>query len=319
MIVWRDGDYVELDERRSALAIGVFDGLHLGHQRVIGRARELAVGHGSRFGVVTFYPHPALTLHPDRAPAAIGRLDQRLEALERLGVELVRVLHFDELLALESATSFVERVIVHDLRAADVVVGEDFRYGHNRAGDVGSLTSAGLLDDFRVHALAMAGDEQRWSSTTVRHAVSTGDLGRAFAVLGHPFTLRASVESGDGRGRTLGYATANLRVEPGLLRPATGIYAAAVRTPDHRWWPGAASIGRRPQFYEHGEDLVEVHLIDFDADLYGRTIDVAFLQRLRGEATFESVEGLIDQIGRDVARSREIFAQAQPSGWTLLG
>jgi len=319
MIVWHDGDYVELDERRSAVAIGVFDGLHRGHQRVIGRARELAEIHGSRLAVVTFFPHPALTVHPDRAPLTIGTLEQRLEGLELLGVELVRVLHFDELLALESADSFVDRVLVNDLRAADVIVGEDFKFGHDRAGDVASLASSGILDDFRVHAIKLAGDGHRWSSTAIRESVATADLERATTALGRPFTLRAVVEHGDARGRELGFPTANLRVEERTLRPPSGIYAAAVRTPDHVWWCGAVSIGRRPQFYEAGESLIEVHLVDFSGDLYGRTLDVAFLKRLRGELRFDSVEDLIAQMGRDVVESTEIFANSPPTTWTLLG
>ncbi len=319
MIVWRDGDYVELDERRSAVAVGVFDGLHRGHQRVIGRARELANVHANRLAVVTFFPHPAFTVHPDRAPVAIGTLGQRLDGFERLGVELVRVLHFDEQLALESAESFVDRVLVHDLRAADVVVGEDFRYGHDRAGDVGTLIAAGAAEDFRVHALALAGDGQRWSSTAIRESVFAGDLERATAILGRPFTLRAVVEHGDARGRELGFATANLRVDGGVLCPPAGVYAGSVRTPDGRWWCGAVSIGRRPQFYDDGETLVEVHLVDFSGDLYGATIDVAFARRLRDQVRFDSVDDLIAQMGRDVAESREIFRISPPTTWTLLG
>ena len=319
MIVWRDGDYVELDERRSAVAVGVFDGLHRGHQRVIGRARELANVHTNRLAVVTFFPHPAFTVHPDRAPVAIGTLGQRLDGFERLGVELVRVLHFDEQLALESAESFVDRVLVHDLRAADVVVGEDFRYGHDRAGDVGTLIAAGAAEDFRVHALALAGDGQRWSSTAIRESVFAGDLERATAILGRPFTLRAVVEHGDARGRELGFATANLRVDGGVLCPPAGVYAGSVRTPDGRWWCGAVSIGRRPQFYDDGETLVEVHLVDFSGDLYGATIDVAFARRLRDQVRLDSVDDLIAQMGRDVAESREIFRISPPTTWTLLG
>ncbi len=319
MIVWRDGDYVELDERRSAVAVGVFDGLHRGHQRVIGRARELANVHANRLAVVTFFPHPAFTVHPDRAPVAIGTLGQRLDGFERLGVELVRVLHFDEQLALESAESFVDRVLVHDLRAADVVVGEDFRYGHDRAGDVGTLIAAGAAEDFRVHALALAGDGQRWSSTAIRESVFAGDLERATAILGRPFTLRAVVEHGDARGRELGFATANLRVDGGVLCPPAGVYAGSVRTPDGRWWCGAVSIGRRPQFYDDGETLVEVHLVDFSGDLYGATIDVAFARRLRDQVRLDSVDDLIAQMGRDVAESREIFRISPPTTWTLLG
>ena len=319
MIVWRDGDYVELDERRSAVAIGVFDGLHRGHQQVIARARELANVHGTRLAVVTFYPHPAFTVHPDRAPVAIGTLAQRLDGFERLGVELVRVLHFDEQLALESAPSFVDRVLVHDLRAADVVVGEDFRYGHDRAGTVATLTVAGLAEDFRVHALALAGDGHRWSSTAIRQSVTAADLERATAILGRAFTLRGVVEHGDARGRELGFATANLRVEEGVLCPPAGVYAASVRTPDGRWWCGAVSIGRRPQFYEDGETLVEAHLVDFVGDLYGASIDVAFLRRLRDQVRFDSVQDLIAQMERDVAESREVFAISPPATWTLLG
>ena len=319
MIVWRDGDYVELDERRSAVAVGVFDGLHRGHQRVIGRARELAAVHAGRLAVVTFFPHPALTVHPERVPLAIGTLEQRLHGFEALGVELVRVLHFDEQLALESAESFVDRVLVHDLRAADVVVGEDFRYGHDRAGDVRSLSAVGANEDFRVHALALAGDGRRWSSTAIRDAVSDGHLERAATVLGRPFALRAVVEHGDARGRELGFPTANLRVDGGALSPPAGVYAAAVRTPEGEWWCGAVSIGRRPQFYDEGETLVEVHLVDYHGDLYGATIDVAFLKRLRDQVRFDSVEDLVAQMGRDVAECREIYTSSPPTTWTLLG
>ena len=317
MIVVRDGEAATA--RRSVVAVGVFDGLHRGHQRVVAEVRELAVAHGAAATVATFDPHPATVLDPPAAPLLLGTLDQRLQGLNALGVEQVRVVTFDHVLAAESARSFVERVLVRELRAALVVVGEDFRFGHERAGDVSLLRAMGAEHGFDVVAAPLAGDAQQWSSTAVRRCLAAGDVDRAAQILGRAFTLRGVVASGDGRGRELGYPTANVAPAPRQQLPGLGIYAAVARTPDGAWWPAATSVGTRPQFYEDGPALVESFLEGYEGDLYGATVDVAFLARLRDEASFRDVAGLIAQIDDDVARTREIVGSLESGGGSLLG
>ena len=298
--------------RRSVVGVGVFDGLHLGHQKVIGRVLSLARDH------VTFDPHPASVLAPDSAPRLIATLDQRLEGFAALGIDQVRIVTFDHELASESATGFVERVLVGELRARDVVIGRDFRFGHERSGDVDLLVREGITYDFGVFVAPIYGAATRWSSTVVRQALSDGDLELANATLGRPFTLRARVVHGDARGADLGYPTANLLVAPTQQLPGTAIYAGAVRMADRSWWPAAISVGTRPQFYESGALLVEVHVVGFSGDLYGVDLDVAFIERLRGEMTFADVGQLVEQIGRDVEQTAEVFKKFSPDDSALL-
>lgn len=319
MIVVRDGETSKLSSRESVVAIGVFDGLHRGHQAVIEmlthlEGREILDAVAT---VVTFDPHPADVLAPERAPRLLGTLDQRLEGLRALGVDQVRVLTFDRVLASESAPDFVARVLVGELRAREVVVGEDFRFGHDRSGDVALLRAEGHRYDFSLH-VAPAFGEPRWSSSAVRAALERGDVESANETLGRPFVLRGRVEHGDARGGGLGFATANLATEPRQLVPYGGIYAGAARTPDGSWWPAAISIGTRPQFYDDGPLLVEVHLPGFQGDLYDASLDVAFLGRLRDEQVFSEVGALVDQIARDVAQTLEIFKKFSPIGSALL-
>jgi riboflavin kinase/FMN adenylyltransferase len=305
-------------DKTSAVAIGVFDGLHVGHQKIIARLVEIARHHKARSTVVTFDPHPATVLAPERAPLLISTLDQRLEGLERLGVEQVRVVGFDEVLARESATSFIERVLVKELAACQVVVGEDFHFGHNRVGNVALLEEAGERHHFVVHPAPIFGDAFRWSSTSVRESLQGGDLVLANRILGRPFTLRAVVVHGDARGRELGFPTANLQFSARQLVPGLGIYAGAVRVAGE-WRAGAISVGTRPQFYQDGVVLVEVHLPGFVGELYDSVLDVAFLEHLRGELVFEGVAQLAEQIERDVARSVAAFENFSSSASVLLG
>ncbi len=305
--------------RPSVVAFGVFDGLHRGHQALIGQVVELAAREGHVASVVTFDPHPALVLSPDNAPRLIGTLEQRLEGLERLGVQQVGVLPFDELAARESATSFVERVLVGYLGTSDLVVGDDVHFGREREGDVALLVREGARHGFRVHSSPTYGAPQRFSSTAVRQSLARGELGAANEILGRPFVLRAPVVHGDARGREIGFPTANLDPAPRQQLPGLGIYAAAVRWADQPWRCGAVSVGTRPQFYADGQVLVEVHLPDFAGDLYHVVVDVAFLQRLRGEARFTSVEELVAQMTSDVAQSREVFRTFTPGASLLLG
>ena len=319
MIIVRDGSARLVTDVASVVAIGVFDGLHLGHQKVIARARGLADEHVATLVVVTFDPHPARVLAPERAPLLIGTLEQRIEAMALLGVDEVRILTFDHVLARESPGEFVERVLVHELRAVQVVVGRDFRFGRDREGDVELLESEGAMWGFSVFAAPIYGAATRWSSTVIRRSLAAGDLDVANAMLGRPFTLRGVVTHGDARGAELGFATANIALAEFQQVPAAGVYAGAARTREGRWWPAAISIGTRPQFYVAGELLVEVHLVDFTGDLYGKTLDVAFLEHLRAQGSFDSVTELVEAMGDDVAKTREIFKKFSPGAISLLG
>jgi riboflavin kinase / FMN adenylyltransferase len=301
------------------VAFGVFDGLHRGHQALVSEVVRRAREADAAASIITFDPHPALVLAPARAPLLIGTLDQRLEGLAFLGVEQVSVLAFDTVAASESATSFIERVLVGQLGVVELVAGDDMRFGHNREGDVALLEKEGVRLGFRVHVSPTYGGAQRFSSTTVRAKVAEGDVVGAAEILGRPFVVRGTVIHGDGRGRELGFATANLQVDERQLLPAPGIYAAAVHLASGEWRCGAVSVGTRPQFYERGDLLVEVHLPHFEGDLYDQVLDVAFLERLRDEVKFSSVEELTEQIDRDVATSEAIFHTFSPEASLLLG
>lgn len=306
MIVLRDGDGgVGLDES-SVVTIGVFDGLHRGHQAVINQVIALAHEFGARSTVVTFDPSPATVLAPLKVPRLLGTLEQRLEGIQALGVDQVRLVTFDDVLKLETARHFIERVLVGELRTRCVVVGEDFHFGHNREGTVTMLSDVGAELGFDVIPAPLFGDTQRWSSTSVRRALAVGDLASAESVLGHPFVLRGVVEHGDARGEDLGFPTANLRLSPQQALPSEGVYAGATEL-DGTWWPAAISVGTRPQFYEEGELLVEVHVPGFKGDLYELELDVVFLARLRDQMTFANVGDLTLRIDDDVAKTLEIF------------
>jgi riboflavin kinase / FMN adenylyltransferase len=319
MIVVRDGELSKLSARDSVIAIGVFDGLHLGHQAVIDMLLHLD-GERAKDAVptiVTFDPHPAQVLAPERAPQLLGTLEQRLEGFAALGIEQVRVLTFDRILADETAVDFIGRVLAGELHAWEIVVGEDFRFGHDRAGDVALLSAEGQRFGFGVYEAPSFG-EPRWSSTAVRKALDAGDVTAAASLLGRPFVLRGHVEHGDARGGELGFATANVATAPNQLVPLEGVYAGAAKTPDRVWRPAAISIGTRPQFYDDGPLLVEVHVLGYDGDLYNAVLDVAFVERLRDEAVFSDVAALVAQIGRDVDQTLEIFKKFSTFDATLL-
>jgi riboflavin kinase/FMN adenylyltransferase len=268
--------------------------------------------------VVTFDPHPALVLAPERAPRLLATLDQRVAGLRAWGVDEVRVVHFDAARSRQGATDFVQEILVDELAASIVVVGEDFRFGHDREGSPSLLASLGARHDFSVDAITIRGRDAKWSSTAVREALERGDVEAANEILGRSFALRGLVVRGDARGREIGFPTANVAVALHQQLPRVGIYAGATKVGE-TWWPAAISVGRRPQFYEAGAVLVEVHLPGFAGDLYDETLDVLFWQRLRDEARYDTLEALIDQIGRDVAETQEIFRVATAQDRFLLG
>lgn len=293
----------------SAVTIGVFDGVHLGHQLLIGEARRLAAELGARSTVVTFDRHPASLVRPESAPLLLTDLDQRIELLSATGVECTQIIEFDDARSKEPAEEFVTEVLVGCLGARAVIVGADFHFGHNRSGDVALLQRMGEAHGFEVDGVELiasaAAGAQPVSSTAIRRALATGDLAAANKMLGRPHEVRGTVQRGDGRaGPELHMPTANVHVAPGIQLPADGVYAG--------WFddsPSVISVGRRPTFYEEdGEMLVEAHVLDFDGDLYGRRARVRFTDVVRlGQIRFESIDALVEQMRRDADDARALL------------
>ncbi len=292
------------DERKSAIAIGNFDGLHRGHQALIARAR--AESPRLRTTLLCFEPLPMTLFRPDRPVPRVMKLRDRVRACEQMGIEALAQLKFDRRFAAQSPEKFVRRVLVEGLAAGRIVVGEDFRFGHKAAGDVDLLTRFGEPLGFEVETVGEVSDAGgRISSTRLRHALASGDLEQARALLGRPYSIAGRVIRGQRLGRNLGFPTANLRVvEPPAL---SGILAVRVSGAGLERHPGVASLGRRPTVA--GRDwLLEVHLFDFDGDLYGRHLEVEFTGFIRHEAHFESLDEMTAMMHQDAARAREILA-----------
>jgi riboflavin kinase/FMN adenylyltransferase len=297
------------------VTIGAYDGVHLGHRAVIGEVRRLAEGRDLSTAVVTFDRHPATVVRPESAPKLLTDLDQKLELLASTGVDYCHVVHFDEERATEAAEDFVKRVLVDCLNTRLIVVGADFHFGHRRRGNVALLTEMGRQLGFDVLGLDLVGADGRAagagsqvSSTAIRAALSAGDLPTANAWLGRPHEVRGVVKKGDQRGRTLGFPTANVAVPDDVQMPADGIYAGWFRRADGSVHPTAISLGRRPTFYvDQKASLLEAHLLGFDSDLYGESVRVAFVQHIRGEVKFDSVDDLIAQMARDCDEAKRIL------------
>jgi len=291
------------------VTIGAYDGVHRGHRTVIGNVKRLAEERGLATAVVTFDRHPASVVRPESAPQLLTDLDQKLELLEETGVDYVVVIHFDEARSHESAEDFVTEVLVQCLNTKVIVVGSDFHFGHKRRGNVALLQEMGKAAGFEVIGLDLVDAEGRpadhdaqVSSTAIRTAVAAGDVATANELLGRPYEVRGVVEHGDERGRVLGFPTANVAVPEEILLPSDGIYAVWYERPSGEVVPSAASLGRRPTFYEaQPYRLLEVHLLDWDGDLYGELAKVRFVERLHDEIKFDSHEALIDQMQRDCA------------------
>ncbi|HET6953240.1 MAG TPA: bifunctional riboflavin kinase/FAD synthetase [Acidimicrobiales bacterium] len=302
----------------TAVTIGAYDGVHLGHRAVIAEVRRRAAARGLATAVVTFDRHPASVVRPESAPRLLTDLDQKLELLAGTGVDYCLVLTFDEPRSQEPAEDFVREVLAGCLGAREVVVGEDFHFGHKRAGNVALLREMGAELGFVVDGVDLvdgsghpAAGDLPVSSTRIRHALGEGDLTLANALLGRPHEVRGLVSHGDKRGRELGFPTANVSVPGDILLPADGIYAGWFERAGGSVLPAAISLGRRPTFYvEAHASLLEAHVLDFDGDLYDEWVKVRFVERLRGEVRFESVEDLVDQMGRDCDQARAILATA---------
>jgi riboflavin kinase/FMN adenylyltransferase len=306
--IWRSLDEVPADLGRTVATIGNFDGVHLGHQHVIRRAREVAddlgIGH---VVAVTFDPHPIAVLRPEHAPPTLTTLDTRLELLEQTGVDDVLVVPFTRELADWEPERFVQEILVDALHVKAVVVGANFRFGRRAAGDVGTLRAVGESDDFVTEGIALDGGQQVWSSTYVRHCLSAGDVEGATEALGRPFTVRGEVVKGDHRGRELGFPTANVPARGMHAAPADGVYAGWVRRLDEPGepLPAAISVGTNPTFAGERERRVESYVLDRDdLELYGVPVEVAFVARIRGMKRFASVDDLVATMAEDVERAR---------------
>lgn len=290
------------------VAIGVFDGIHLGHQSVIGQARESARQLGAMPVVVTFDRHPNAVVAPEHVPPLIYPLWKKLRVISSLGVGAACVIHFDKQFSQITGEEFVRGLARDCKRLRAVCVGETFMFGRKRSGNVALLQSLAPELGFTVHAMPdVSIDGDAISSTRIREAVRAGDFELAGRMLGRPYTLCGQVVAGARAGRTLGFPTANLDVA-GVLVPPPGVYAADayLGTEAHR---AAVNIGHRPTMYSSREGLVvEAHLLDFVGDIYGREIELTFLRKLRDEQKFPSVAALQEQIVRDVAATRAVPA-----------
>lgn len=288
------------------LALGNFDGLHRGHQKILDRVRRAASEHGGTAVVLTFDPHPTRIIRPDKAPPLLMTAEQKRHALERAGMDGMAVVEFTRDLAGWDPERFVRVVLVDWLHVVEVWVGANFLFGRERSGNFTLLRLLGAQLGFRAEKI----DPVRYkdfvvSSTRIRRLISEGRVDEAGALLGHHYTIDGLVVEGEGRGRTLGFPTANLRTSNEVL-PPNGVYAAFVRT-GGRILPSLVNIGLRPTFGDVDRPVIEAHVLGMEVQLYGREIEIAFVVRLRDERRFESAEALVRQIDADRERALKLF------------
>jgi riboflavin kinase / FMN adenylyltransferase len=294
----------------ASVAVGNFDGVHRGHQALVAAAVARSRATGGAAVVLTFDPHPARVLRPQEAPAALTTLAQKEELVAALGIDRLVVVEFDTRLAALSPEAFAREVLQQALGARHVVVGESFRFGRGREGDPRRLEALGASLGFAVEVVPPLLEGGRAiSSSRVREALESGDVGEARTLLGRDYFVDGEVVRGDGRGRTIGVPTANLAPEEQIL-PANGVYAARCRTGAGAWHAAAVNVGERPTF-GGGRVRLEAHLLDFEGDLYGARLRMAFHERLRGEQRFDGKDALVAQIRRDIEAVR---ARLPPPG-----
>lgn len=298
------------DARGAAIALGNFDGVHLGHQAVIASAGEVSQERNVALGAAVFEPHPRRFFQPDLAPFRLQTPAQRARSLGELGVTEVFELGFDAAMAQSGDREFAERVLKGVLGASHVSVGADFRFGKGRSGDVAKLRRHGAEFGFSVDAVAaVEAGGAPVSSTRIRTAIAAGDMAQAQSLLGRPWAIAGEVARGFARGAGLGFPTANVALGD-YVRPRPGIYAVRVDLGDGVLLPGVASVGVNPTFGALPEPLLEAHLLDFSGDLYGKTIEAEMIAFLREEARFDAVEALKRQIKQDVIDARRALIEA---------
>jgi riboflavin kinase/FMN adenylyltransferase len=297
----------EVADTPVALTIGNFDGVHLGHQAMLARLAEAARRLNVPSCVMTFEPHPREFFAPDQAPTRLTSLREKLELLGQFGVERVQICRFDFEFAKTTPEDFIMRILRRGLGARWVLVGDDFRFGARRAGDLSMLKQAEVECHFRVHAMhSVMVDGERVSSTQVRKALAEGNLPRAGHLLGRPYSISGRVVSGDRLGRKLGWPTANVLMKHNRP-PLAGIFAVEVEGIDGRALPGVASLGVRPTVAHDARPSLEVHLLDFGREIYGAHLKVDFLHKFRDEEKYADVETLKRQIAVDVENARAFF------------
>lgn len=301
----------------SSVAIGTFDGVHLGHRTLIGQAVQDARQRGIGSVAITWDRHPSETLRPERTPALLSTLDRKLELLAETGVATTLVIAFDQEFSQWPPERFVKDVLVTGLGAAAVFVGAGWRFGHRAAGTTQLLADLGADLGFESPTVDLQVVEGApVSSSRVRAAVANGDMQLAHILLGRPFDFDGEVIRGDDRGKSLGFPTANVALDDRLAHPPRGVYAcrASVVDGDQPWYLAATNVGVNPTFGgdpETSRPRIEAYLLDFESDLYGKTLRVEFHQRLRDELRFESSDGLVTQMHADVAQVRELLAPLQ--------
>ena len=306
-LIHQPGDLAN-GERKACLAIGMFDGVHLGHQQVLRQAIEDSHQHEALSVAVTFDRHPTSVIAPDRAPALLQTRAQRLRAIESLGIDAALVIEFDEAFCRKPGAEFVRELVDGFGAIHSICVGANFTFGHRRDGDAKLLRTLGQALGFHVHGLAAVSlDGQAVSSTRIRAAVRDGRLDDAGQMLGRTFAIEGTVIEGDRRGRELGFPTANLDTD-GLVLPPNGVYAAHVRLGQEEAHRAVLNIGLRPTLAKPEPTLqVEAHLLDFDGELYGQVMEIEFVEQLRDEQRFDSTDELAAQISRDIEHARTLF------------
>jgi riboflavin kinase/FMN adenylyltransferase len=298
----------------TALTIGNFDGVHLGHQAMLAKLRDAASVRGLPACVMTFEPHPREFFAPDKAPARLTSMREKLELLATQGVERVYVCRLNFPFAQTTSEEFVQRILCEGLRVQWLLVGDDFRFGARRAGDVVLLKQSAPRCGYEIEAMSSVMlNGERISSTAVREALVSGQLARAARLLGRPYSISGRVVRGDGLGRKLGFPTANI-----LMRhnrpPLNGIFVVEVEGVVESPLRGVASLGVRPTVKARGEPVLEAHLLDFDEDLYGKHLRIDFLHKLRDEEKYSNLETLTRQIALDVENARDFFRRRNAEG-----
>jgi riboflavin kinase/FMN adenylyltransferase len=299
--------------RGGVVALGNFDGVHLGHQAVIGKAIELAKGWGVPAGVMTFEPHPRSVFSPDQPPFRLTPFRIKARLIEALSVDFLLMQHFDKAFAGQTAEQFIRHVLIEGLGARAVVVGYDFCFGKARSGNVGLLRAESAFETVAINAQS-AEDGQAFSSNMIRSALQEAKPELAARILGRLWEIEGRVETGDQRGRTIGFPTANLHLAD-YLRPAVGVYAVRAgvdQGAETVWHHGVANLGRRPTF-DKQDVILEAHLFDFDRDLYGRHLRVALAGYIRPERKFAGLAALQAQIAEDCESARSILSEVCPS------
>jgi riboflavin kinase/FMN adenylyltransferase len=296
-----------------AVTIGNFDGVHLGHRTMLQRLVDVARQRGLVPCAVTFEPHPREFFAPDKAPARLSSLREKLQMLRDCGIEHVHICAFNHAFSQLAATDFIDQILLDGLHAQYILIGDDFRFGAKRAGDFALLQNHGAQHGMAVAAMdSVTLDSLRISSTAVRTALADGDLALAARLLGRPYSISGRVAHGDKLGRDIGYPTANIAIKHNCP-PLTGIYVVQVRGLADTPLPGVASLGVRPTVKQAAKPVLEVHLFDFDRNIYGEHLCVDFLHKLRDEQKYDDLPTLVAQIDRDAAQARQYFELAAPT------